>query len=108
MIAAGKLDQRVQLGRKGAGRDAIGGIVAQAFEPYAEVWAHVEPIAMRERAAFAQLAIRAEFRVTIRYRDDLQHGDLLIWRGRQFRVVEFSEPIFRQEVSLYVEAETLG
>lgn len=82
---AGTLKERVELQRRGGGRDALGG-AAGSWELLGLAWAAVE----YDRPGSGAVAGAADdspfWRVTMRARDDVAVGDRLLWGGRVLSV----------------------
>lgn len=84
---AGKLRHRIAVAPLQRGRDAIGGVTEEAGAPF-YLWAHVEPIGAQERFEGAKFTVRPDIRVLIRYRADIRHRDRVIWRDREYEIVD--------------------
>lgn len=78
---AGQLDQRIALQRLTRIPDGGGGY-AEDWQTYATVWAYVRPMSGRERYQAQQLEAAANYRITIRYRADIDPADRILWRGK--------------------------
>jgi head-tail adaptor len=78
---SGALAERIELQRRGAERDALGGAAGE-WATFGSAWAAIE----YERPGPATVADAADdsplWRVTMRARDDLAVGDRLLWGGR--------------------------
>jgi SPP1 family predicted phage head-tail adaptor len=87
MIAAGKLDRRVQLQAPTVSAGTLGGVAA-SWATAATVWAQVRALSGRETAIAQQVHSQSTLAVTVRYRADVRTD----WRvilddGRVARIV---------------------
>lgn len=83
--AIGDLRERVMIQRTTNTRDSVGGII-QSWATVATVWASVEPMSAGEQFRRQQVQAKADWRVTIRYRNDILPADRITWRERVFQV----------------------
>ena len=58
------------------------------YENVAEVWAEVLPLRGREYQESQKLQAETQYRVLIRYRDDVQANWRVIWRGNQLQITD--------------------
>lgn len=84
-MRTGDLDQRIELQRLTRTADGGGGY-SETWTTYDTVWAKVEPLSGRERYHAQQTQASANYRVTIRYRDDVSPADRILWRGRVMNI----------------------
>jgi SPP1 family predicted phage head-tail adaptor len=84
---AGALDERVTFKRKTLMRDGMGGAdEAWAAITDGTVWARLRPVRGNERTEADRTEAKADYLVTIRYRDDLLPTDRIEWRGRELNI----------------------
>ncbi|MCX5512126.1 head-tail adaptor protein [Kaistia algarum] len=86
----GGLTHRVAIERPVRTEDGAGG-ASIAFEPFATVWAAIEPLSANEDGASGRLATRVTHRVTIRWRADLTGAMRLRHRGRILRIASLRD-----------------
>jgi SPP1 family predicted phage head-tail adaptor len=85
-VAIGDLRERVFIQRDaGASRDAVGGLVP-SWETVANVWARVAPMSTGEQFRRQQMQANANWKVTVRYRNDLSPKMRVVWGSRTFEV----------------------
>lgn len=91
MVDASSLRHRVQLAKADLASD-----LSQPFgkpqnppgsTPYADVWASVTALSGRDLYKAQQFASDVTHQVTIRYLCNVAGGDLVLYRGRKFRVL---------------------
>lgn len=70
-IDPGRLNQRVTIQRRVAGRDGTGGRTAESWSDVDSVWAEILPHAGREGVKAKQVDSELTHRVVIRYRTDV-------------------------------------
>ena len=70
-MRAGELNRRIALEAAQEGQDGTGD-VKRTWNSVATVWASVEALDGRERSTAQELFGEAEYRITIRYRDDVR------------------------------------
>lgn len=84
--ALGTLRDRVQLLRKDMTVEPEGGHQTM-FVPMATVWARVHALSARQASEADGRAVRITHSVVMRYRNELQAGDRIAYRGRALEVV---------------------
>jgi len=77
-IAAGQLRDRVTIQQKTSVRDAQGGR-AVTWDRLTTVWARVQPLRASEALQAAAVRASVLYRVTVRYRADIQPTMRLLW-----------------------------
>lgn len=85
-LAAGRLRHRVSLQRQEETRDPDSGAVIVAWVPYAQVWAAVEPLSVKEFIASQAMQSEVSARITIRHRDDVSAKDRVVFRGKAYNI----------------------
>lgn len=81
MIRAGRMRERVTLQRPTQVRSASGETRLE-WSDIATVWASVDGLSARDIMQAQQAELLATHKVTIRYRDDIDHTARMIYRGR--------------------------
>lgn len=99
----GQLDQRIELEHIVQAPDGGGGYV-ESWVSYAHVWANVRPMSGRERFQAQQTQAAADYRFTIRYRDDVTEADRIRWRGKTYNI-RFIADAGPREPYLAIDAE---
>ena len=84
-MGASKLRERVKLQRKNTQPDGAGGLLVE-WVTYAEVRAFVAPVSSRERMFSERIEPVITHRIVIRYRDDIDAADRIVWRGHEMRI----------------------
>lgn len=74
------LDQKVRFERQVRTADGGGG-ASVSWQTAAEPWARVEPLSGRERWQAQQTENPTSYRLTLRYRTDIQDSDRIVWAG---------------------------
>lgn len=82
---AGRLSERIELQRRGPGRDALGGADG-AWASLGFAWAGIEPERAGPGVAGGAIEDAPRWRVTMRARGDVAAGDRLLWGARVLRV----------------------
>ncbi len=86
MIAAGKLNQRIEIIQVTAANDSAVGNLVETEWVYGSRWASVTPINSREsQNASGQQAITG-YEVTLRLCEAIQHDWLAKWRGLTLKI----------------------
>ena len=85
-LAAGRLRHRVTLQRQSATQDATTGEMIVSWVTVAELWAHVEPLSVREFIASAAMQSEVSAKVTIRYRTDINATMRFVFRGKLYNI----------------------
>lgn len=100
---AAELDDLASFQRLTETKDGVGG-ADESWAEYAEEWVNVRAMTGRERENAMRTEARADYIVTIRYRDDVRPGDRIEWRER-FLNVRFVKDSGPRETFLQIEAE---
>jgi SPP1 family predicted phage head-tail adaptor len=82
---ARELDQRVTIQRETREDDGQGGAVL-SWKDIATVWAHVRPMSGRERERAGAVNAEARYLIVIRYRNDIDESDVVVWNGKRFNI----------------------
>ena len=104
MLAAGKLNRRITVQKKSVTRASNGEEIV-AWVDHCTAWAWVAPIRGREFFAAAQMQGAVDYRVTIRYRQDITRDMRILFGTTVLDIV--AEPIdvnSRHESRLYKSA----
>ena len=100
---AGALSERVDLQRRGSGRDALGGADG-TWTSLGLAWAAMEHDRAGPGIAGGAIEDAPRWRVTLRARDDVAAGDRLIWGERVLRVRSvLRDPRWRDRIILSAE-----
>lgn len=84
-IEAGRLRHRVTLQRPEVLQDTHGDII-NTWRTVATVWAAVEPLSAREFIAARSIQSKADTRITVRYRADVQPDWRIVFRRRLYNI----------------------
>jgi head-tail adaptor len=72
----------VKILRPLADEDAVGNLIEQGRTEVATVWAKVLPYTAKISDGYAEKVDEVNYRVVIRYREDIETNDLMEWRGK--------------------------
>lgn len=93
----GKLHERVTIQQvTGTTTDSLGGQTAGSWADVSvtpNVWARIERLGSPERVAQDQLGAPSQYRVTLRYRDDVTEGMRLLWGSRTLTLTSAPEVV---------------
>ena len=105
-MGAGELDQRVTLRSYTQTPDGMGGQVRAAadFATTPTVWAKVQPVRGSEKFQEERTAAVSTYLITIRYRDDVNEGHFVRWRGSDYNIRNVKRTSGR-ELNLVLECE---
>jgi len=84
-MGIGQMRERVSIEAESLADDGMGGSV-RSYEAVAVVWAKVKPLKGGEKLFAAQVEARQAYHVTIRYRDDVNTTQRLVWRGNVMNI----------------------
>jgi SPP1 family predicted phage head-tail adaptor len=84
-IGAGSLRHRVQIEELVASRDSDG-VLTESWQPFAEVWASIEPLSAREFIASGAGQSQIVARITVRYRAGLTPSMRIVHRGKTYNI----------------------
>ena len=85
-ISLNELRQRVTILRPVTVEDEAGNLVEQGVEKVDTVWAKILPYAAKISNGYAEQTVEVNYRIVIRYRDDVEVTDLIQWRSHKFRI----------------------
>ena len=81
------LTERVKIVYHETTQDAEGNIIKGDEKTRAEVWAKVLPLSAKNSEAYNETAQAVVYRVIVRYRDDVQPSDAVLWRGKRLHLI---------------------
>lgn len=84
------LHERIEIQHRDKARDIDGNIVDGEIHTRATVWAKIIPVTARIGEQSTETENKIIYRVTVRYRNDIEPTDEILWRGR--RLVFVSPP----------------
>lgn len=84
------LHERIEIFYRDKTRDIDGNIVDGEIHTRATVWAKIIPVTARIGEQSGETGNEVRYRVTVRYRNDIEPTDEILWRGR--RLVFVSPP----------------
>ncbi len=84
------LHERIEIFYRDKTRDIDGNIVDGEIHTRATVWAKIIPVTARIGEQSGETGNEVRYRVTVRYRNDIEPTDEILWRGR--RLVLASPP----------------
>ena len=83
-ISLNELRQRVTILRPITTVDEVGNLVESDEEEVCTVWAKVFPYAAKITDGYAEKVDEVNYRIIIRYRDDVKVTDVIRWRSHRF------------------------
>ncbi len=81
------LHERITIRYCDKDRDNDGNIVDAEIHTRATVWAKVIPIAARIGEGSQETENMVTYRITIRYREDIEPTDEILWRDRRMEII---------------------
>lgn len=90
-INPGQLRHRVELHSATVARDSYGQ-PKETFAKYADAWASITPLSMKERTFAEQLQGERTHLVTVRYNSSIDITDRVIFGTRTFEIVSILNP----------------
>ncbi len=84
-MRAGRLRHRIQLQHATETQDTTGDPVRR-YTTYATVWASIQPVRGAEYFTAQQAGASRQHEVRIRYRDDVEETDRIVYGSRTFEV----------------------
>lgn len=81
-----KLRHRIILQRRTAVQSPVTGAMEYAWNNIAELWANVVALSVRDFIAAQVENVKVTARVTIRYREDIQDKDRILFRGKIYSI----------------------
>ena len=83
-VSLNELQQRVTILRPVTTVDEVGNLIEDGQEEVCTVWAKVLPYAAKISDGYAEKVDEVNYRIVIRYRDDIEVTDIIRWRSRKF------------------------
>ena len=83
-VSLNELRQRVKIIRPVTEEDGVGNLIRTEEEEMATVWAKVLPYAAKISDGYAENVDEVNYRIVIRYRDDVEVTDEIQWRSKRF------------------------
>jgi SPP1 family predicted phage head-tail adaptor len=108
MIGAGDLRERITIRRQVNSKNPETGGLTRGWSTVATVWAEVRSISGREAVIANTLQGVSTFQLTIRYRDDIEASDQILWGSRELNIVAPAEDRFGRRQWLTILASTLA
>ena len=102
-----ELKQRVIILRPTVEEDEVGKLIEQGRSEVTTVWAKVLPYAAKISDGYAEKVDEVNYRVVIRYREDIETTDLLQWRGKTLIISAPPYPLDGGRKYLVMEAKEL-
>lgn len=81
-----KLRHRIIIQRRTPVQSQVTGAMEYTWNNIAELWANVVALSVREFIAAQAENVKVTARVTIRYREDIQEKDRILFRGKLYSV----------------------
>ena len=83
-VSLNELRQRVTILRPVSTVDDAGNLIESRAEEVCTVWAKVLPYAAKISNGYAEKVDEVNYRIVIRYREDIEVTDIIRWRSRTF------------------------
>ena len=106
-VRLSELRQRVKILRPIAEEDTVGNLIEQGRMEVATVWAKILPYAAKISDGYAEKVDEVNYRVVIRYRDDIEVTDIIEWRGKTLIMSAPPYPMDGGRKYLVMEAKEL-
>lgn len=81
-----KLRHRVTIQRRTSVQSPVTGAMEYKWNDLAEVWGSVVPSSVRDFTAAQASNVKVTARITIRYREDIQEKDRILFRGKIYSI----------------------
>nr|DAV58347.1 MAG TPA: head tail joining protein [Caudoviricetes sp.] len=85
-VNVGELRHHVIVLRPRDAPDDAGNIVEQSRAPYCSCWAKVLPFAAKISDGYAEQVKEVEYRVVVRYREDIRDTDFFQWGNKTLEI----------------------
>ena len=83
-VSLNELRQRVTILRPVTTEDDAGNLIETGQEDVCTVWAKILPYAAKISDGYAEKVDEVNYRIVIRYREDIEVTDIIRWRSRTF------------------------
>ena len=85
-VNIGELRHRITVLRPRDAPDEAGNLVEQSRDAYCACWAKILPFAAKISDGYAEQVKEVEYRVVVRYREDIRDTDFIEWSGKTLEV----------------------
>ena len=85
-VNIGELRHRITVLRPRDAPDEAGNLVEQSRDAYCTCWAKVLPFAAKISDGYAEQVKEVEYRVVVRYREDIRDTDFIRWGNKTLEV----------------------
>jgi SPP1 family predicted phage head-tail adaptor len=86
MLRAGDLQERILVRRQVNVKNPSTGGLTRSWTDVGEMWAQIKALNGREAVIATTLQGVSTFQITVRYREDLQAADQVLWKGRELNI----------------------
>ena len=81
-VSISELRHRITIQRPITEPDAVGNLVEQDRRSLFTLWAKVLPYAAKISDGYAEKVEEVNYRIAIRYREDIEATDVILWQGK--------------------------
>lgn len=81
-VKLSELRHRITIQRSVSMIDDMGNLIQQGLEDICTVWAKILPYTAKISDGYAEEVKEVDYRIAIRYRDDIKITDTIHWQGR--------------------------
>ena len=106
-VSFSELKERVRILRPLTTVDEVGNLIEQSWMEVAIVWAKVLPYAAKISDGYAEKVDEVNYRVVIRYREDIRVTDVLQWRNLSLQLAAPPYPLGGLKKYTVLEAKEL-
>ena len=106
-VSLNELKQRITILRPVTEQDGEGNLVERDRTEVATVWAKVLPYAAKISDGYAEKVDEVNYRVVIRYREDIRVTDVLQWRNLSLQLAAPPYPLGGLKTYTVLEAKEL-
>ena len=86
-VSIGELRHRITVLRPRAEPDESGNLVTGSYDEVFSCWAKVLPYASRISGGYAEQVSEIDYRIVIRYREDVLDTDVIEWNGKRLSII---------------------
>ena len=85
-VSVNELRHRITVLRPRDAPDAAGNLVEQSRDAYCTCWVKILPFAAKISDGYAEQIKEVEYRVVMRYREDIRDTDFIQWSGKMLQI----------------------